>query len=209
MKSFFYRKENESRSSIKSSDIREKCICILKKILNEDIPKKFNITFENVDKLARLLEKSINNAMVAELDVGNPPPGENKKEISWSDRKVARVYRKYFLKVYNNIYSNPNSEYIIKCIKKKTLRPKDIATTPHVYLISPEEYKERNLTVIELCKKFNTKPTAPKNKNRIGLFTCGRCKSQNTTYTQAQTRSSDEPMTVFVLCENCGNRWKC
>mmetsp|Transcript_12870 Transcript_12870/g.37786 ORF Transcript_12870/g.37786 Transcript_12870/m.37786 type:complete len:319 (-) Transcript_12870:297-1253(-) len=40
------------------------------------------------------------------------------------------------------------------------------------------------------------------------LFTCGRCKSIKTTSTQKQTRSADEPMTVFVLCLNCGNRWK-
>lgn len=40
-------------------------------------------------------------------------------------------------------------------------------------------------------------------------FTCGRCKSTKTTSTQKQTRSTDDPMTVFVLCLNCGNRWKC
>jgi transcription elongation factor S-II len=41
------------------------------------------------------------------------------------------------------------------------------------------------------------------------LFTCGRCKSIKTTSTQKQTRSADEPMTVFVLCLSCGKRWKC
>lgn len=44
---------------------------------------------------------------------------------------------------------------------------------------------------------------------KASLFTCGRCKSIKTTSTQKQTRSADEPMTVFVLCMNCGNRWKC
>lgn len=44
---------------------------------------------------------------------------------------------------------------------------------------------------------------------KASLFTCGRCKSTKTTSTQKQTRSADEPMTVFVLCLNCGNRWKC
>ncbi|XP_023598237.1 transcription elongation factor A protein 2 [Trichechus manatus latirostris] len=40
------------------------------------------------------------------------------------------------------------------------------------------------------------------------LFTCGRCKRKSCTYTQVQTRSSDEPMTTFVVCNECGNRWK-
>ena len=44
---------------------------------------------------------------------------------------------------------------------------------------------------------------------KASLFTCGRCKSTKTTSTQKQTRSADEPMTVFVFCTNCGKRWKC
>lgn len=35
------------------------------------------------------------------------------------------------------------------------------------------------------------------------LLKCGKC-----TYNQMQTRSADEPMTTFVFCNDCGNRWK-
>lgn len=41
-----------------------------------------------------------------------------------------------------------------------------------------------------------------------GMFTCGKCKGNKTTYFQMQTRSSDEPMTTFVTCLTCSNRWK-
>jgi len=40
------------------------------------------------------------------------------------------------------------------------------------------------------------------------LIQCKRCKQHNCAYTEVQTRSADEPMTLFVLCKNCGNRWK-
>lgn len=40
------------------------------------------------------------------------------------------------------------------------------------------------------------------------LLKCGKCKKRNCTYNQIQTRSADEPMTTFVLCNECGHRWK-
>lgn len=39
-------------------------------------------------------------------------------------------------------------------------------------------------------------------------FKCGRCKQRKCKYYQLQTRSADEPMTTFVTCINCNNRWK-
>lgn len=43
---------------------------------------------------------------------------------------------------------------------------------------------------------------------RTDLLKCGKCKKRNCTYNQIQTRSADEPMTTFVMCNECGNRWK-
>ena len=39
-------------------------------------------------------------------------------------------------------------------------------------------------------------------------FKCGKCGQRRTRYTQAQTRSADEPMTTFVTCVVCNNKWK-
>ena len=41
-----------------------------------------------------------------------------------------------------------------------------------------------------------------------GIHTCSKCKSKKTYSYQLQTRSSDEPMTNFVTCVECGNKWK-
>ncbi|KAI0985187.1 hypothetical protein GJ496_000081 [Pomphorhynchus laevis] len=40
------------------------------------------------------------------------------------------------------------------------------------------------------------------------LIKCSRCKQNQCTYNQVQTRSADEPMTTFVYCNLCGHRWK-
>lgn len=41
-------------------------------------------------------------------------------------------------------------------------------------------------------------------------FICWENKYTHTCFVhlQVQTRSADEPMTTFVLCNECGNRWK-
>ena len=41
-----------------------------------------------------------------------------------------------------------------------------------------------------------------------GEFTCRKCNGNKTTHSAFQLRSSDEPMTLFVSCLTCGNRWK-
>ena len=41
-----------------------------------------------------------------------------------------------------------------------------------------------------------------------GMFRCGKCKSLKTTYTELQTRSADEPTSIFATCLSCGNKWK-
>lgn len=45
---------------------------------------------------------------------------------------------------------------------------------------------------------------AERGKRRMATtdqFQCGRCKNRQTSYYQMQTRSADEPMTTFVICQ--------
>ena len=52
--------------------------------------------------------------------------------------------------------------------------------------------------------KFNGTITATTDN-----FTCRKCRSNKCSYYQLQTRSADEPMTTYIQCIDCGNRWKC
>jgi len=45
-------------------------------------------------------------------------------------------------------------------------------------------------------------------KSISDALTCGKCRQKKVSYSQAQTRSADEPMTTFCECTICGNRWK-
>ena len=53
--------------------------------------------------------------------------------------------------------------------------------------------------------KFNAKVEAS-----TDMFECRnwKCKSKRCTYYEMQTRSADEPATVFITCLDCGKHWK-
>ena len=40
------------------------------------------------------------------------------------------------------------------------------------------------------------------------MFKCRKCKSKNCTFYELQTRSADEPATIFVTCLDCGKNWR-
>jgi transcription elongation factor S-II len=84
--------------------------------------------------------------------------------------------------------------------------------------MQPEEHRQAAEAAAALAYEANLLDWQDKNAEKIraklgiedvgGSFTCGRCKGNKTSYQAKQTRSSDEPMTMFVRCLTCGNRWK-
>ncbi|KAK3362643.1 putative DST1 protein [Lasiosphaeria hispida] len=61
----------------------------------------------------------------------------------------------------------------------------------------------------ELEKENMKKAQVPMAEKSISdALKCGKCGQRKVSYSQAQTRSADEPMTTFCECTVCGNRWK-
>ncbi|PHT48547.1 Transcription elongation factor TFIIS [Capsicum baccatum] len=72
--------------------------------------------------------------------------------------------------------------------------------------MASEERQKQNEKIKEKAL-FNSERGAPVQAS-TDKFKCGRCKQNKCTYYQMQTRSADEPMTTYVTCVNCQNRWK-
>mmetsp|Transcript_169 Transcript_169/g.533 ORF Transcript_169/g.533 Transcript_169/m.533 type:complete len:204 (-) Transcript_169:1546-2157(-) len=75
-------------------------------------------------------------------------------------------------------------------------------------LANPERKEENNQIEKNLMREaqvFNPS----KHAATSDFFKCGKCKQRKCTYYQMQTRSADEPLTSFVTCMVCNNRWKC
>ncbi len=72
-------------------------------------------------------------------------------------------------------------------------------------IFSSDEFKEEK-------SKRGVERDLYKNKMKAisGVFTCPKCGGSRTTQAEKQTRSADEPMTVFVRClaAGCGHKWR-
>jgi transcription elongation factor S-II len=85
------------------------------------------------------------------------------------------------------------------------ISPEKFAVMTTEELASDELKEERKKMTQE---SINDHQLAKNTGTETGQFKCGKCGGMKTSYSQLQTRSADEPMTTFVFCSTCGNRWK-
>uniref|UniRef100_A0A8C2U1W5 Transcription elongation factor n=1 Tax=Coturnix japonica TaxID=93934 RepID=A0A8C2U1W5_COTJA len=131
------------------------------------------------------------------------PKGEEKEmpgELKSTDMK----YRNRVRSRISNLKDpkNPNLRRNVLC---GAIAPALIARMTAEEMASDELKELRNAMTQEAIREHQMAKTGG---TVTDLFQCGKCKKKNCTYNQVQTRSADEPMTTFVLCNECGNRWK-
>ena len=85
------------------------------------------------------------------------------------------------------IHNDPNLLYDLPFIKSRELQPSKWAD-----ILKNIEYQDL---------KKNTMRTTD-------AYQCYKCKKNKIVIYERQTRSADEPMTIFFECQNCGNKWK-
>ncbi|XP_023038972.1 transcription elongation factor A protein 2 isoform X1 [Piliocolobus tephrosceles] len=122
-------------------------------------------------------------------------------------RDVGNTDMKYKNRVRSRISNlkdakNPDLRRNVLC---GAITPQQIAVMTSEEMASDELKEIRKAMTKEAIREHQMARTGG---TQTDLFTCGKCRKKNCTYTQVQTRSSDEPMTTFVVCNECGNRWK-
>ena len=121
-----------------------------------------------------------------------------------------KLYHKIFHKTMFYLTSSDQfSQLIQEKIRNKELKILEVAGKSERELDFGDTYeKARKKLDLIYVRGQQTESMKKLQNEHIGLFTCKRCKSHRTTYTQQQTRSADEPMTVMVVCSQCNFKYK-
>lgn len=167
----------------------------LKKIENPElfrnnICKKINEILKN-EKKSSNLEKGIFNYALKEA--------QQKKVIKkWDNHLFVQIYITHLRSIMINLRGE-----ILQQIIDGSLKPHLVAFMTH-HEMQPDKW----------AALIDAKIKRDKNKFEVNMaastdtFTCRKCKGNQCTYYFQQVRSSDEPMTCYISCILCGNRWK-
>ncbi|KAF1549476.1 Transcription elongation factor A protein 3, partial [Eudyptula minor] len=160
--------------------VRDKCIEMLTAALRmDDDYKEFGV---NCEKMASEIED----------------------HILWGDWGTDMKYRNRVRSRISNL-KDPKNPSLRRNVLCGAILPSLIARMTAEEMASDELKELRNAMTQEAIREHQMAKTGG---TVTDLFQCGKCKKKNCTYNQVQTRSADEPMTTFVLCNECGNRWK-
>jgi DNA-directed RNA polymerase subunit M/transcription elongation factor TFIIS len=167
----------------------------LRKIVNVEsfranIRKELDKILEN-EKNSSNLEKGIFNFTLKEADY----------------RKIIKKWdNKYFVQIYvdrlRSILNNLKGE-ILDHVKDGSLKPHVVAFMTH-----QEFCHDKWSSLIEIKAKRDKTKFEVDMSAGTDLITCRKCKGNKCTFYFQQVRSADEPMTCFLSCLICGNRWK-
>ena len=132
--------------------------------------------------------------------LGNEIGSSVEKSIA-KHQSMKSNYKNQYLKVLANIQNTKTK--LKDRLVNGTFNPEDMGEATHKSLWP------------ELWKRPDMQPghraiitTQEGGEVKDSLIKCGHCKNNTVQTREFQTRSADEPMTVFCNCTTCGKRWK-
>ena len=122
----------------------------------------------------------------------------------WSFPQFRSLYERKLRHICANLEptSYIGNTHLLTRYKKGEFRFEDLVSWNNT-----EIFPERNKELAEKQFQREQRLLEGNKANATDQFFCGRCHKRQCTYYELQTRSADEPMTIFIQCVNCGKRW--
>jgi transcription elongation factor S-II len=179
--------EIEEDTAADSSPYRLKVVEVLSKLFAEKLDADTQASIEKT-----IFKKTIETAKGEEI------------RKTWSSQAFRDVYSAVARRMIGNL--NPESY-----IQNKNLWIRfttnelslDEIAKQNYYELCPENWQQ----MVDRQAKRETIQLEGDFSRATDKWMCHGCKKRKCTYYELQTRSSDEPMTIFIHCLNCGKRW--
>ena len=144
------------------------------------------------------LERGVFNASLEEAE-------KRKVALTWKHDSFRWIYMMILKRVAGNFSptSYVNNQRLLERWKEGEF---GMETLGHwsSYELSPDNWKELR------DQQFRREQRILEGNLAMATdrFRCSRCHKKMCTYYELQTRSADEPMTIFITCVNCGKQWR-
>jgi DNA-directed RNA polymerase subunit M/transcription elongation factor TFIIS len=125
-----------------------------------------------------------------------------------NSRKIIKKWENpYFVQIYvdrlRSIYTNLKNPELLTMIGNNEITPQALAFMTHQEMNHEHWRGMIDRKIKRDASKFTTNVQAS-----TDMFTCRKCKSKRSSYYELQTRSADEPATIFITCLDCGKQSK-
>jgi len=159
-------------------------------VFRENIREKIAKQIQPV-KLATNLERAIYNYAIKEA----------------TTRKIIKKWENpYFTQLYvdrlRTIIRNLSEEAIANINSGET------SVQTFAFMTHQEMNPERWASLIQQKAKRDASKFNNNIEASTDMYKCKKCRSKRCTYYEMQTRSADEPATIFVTCLDCGKHWR-
>jgi len=154
--------------------------------------RSFQHRFEMDEKAATNVEIGVYNYAIREA---------NKERIvkKWENKNFTHLYMDRMRSLWMNLQQTDNS--LLERWQRGEINPEQMSSLTH-----QEMNGARWQSMIEQKMKRDAHSTEM--RASTDMFTCKKCKSKKCSYYELQTRSADEPSTIFISCLDCGKNWK-
>ena len=111
------------------------------------------------------------------------------------------------LEIMRNLKDEKNDSFRNNIING-SIKPEDLCTMEVTDMLDKKKQEELENEKKKKVEEISSDWIEKHGQITEGVYKCRNCGGKKTVQKELQTRSADEPMTIFITCVNCKNTWK-